>query len=414
MIGDDIILPCHLEPRADVSAVTSEWARFDLNPRFVHVRRDGAELLVYQNPSYVGRTSLSTDKLKLGDISLTLSEVKRSDKGKYRCHIPTLGTSVVELVVGAVSSPVIRADIGKATRGLVLQCESEGWYPEPEVLWLDGEGNLLSAGPTETVRGHDGLYTVSSRLTVEERHSSSFTCRVQQRNINQTREAHIYVPDNNAHHGNDTQEGTGEEEQLVKGSKTMKDLDAEKLQEKEEVKNDMLHVITILEHRKKELEVSRETLVSKLKEVEEELRKNEKKLYKQKGAVSSPVITGIYRSTKGVVLQCESEGWYPEPEVLWLDDNNAHHVDDTQEGAGEEEPLVKESKNMKDLDAEKLQEKEEEKNDMLHVITILEHQKKELEVSREMLVSKLKEVEEKLGRNEKKLYKENEVYMRLQ
>ena len=76
----------------------------------------------------------------------------------------------------------------------MLQCESKGWYPEPEVFWLDSEGNLLSAGPTETVRGPDDLYTVSSRVTVEKRHNNNFTCRVQQNNINQTRETHIIVP----------------------------------------------------------------------------------------------------------------------------------------------------------------------------------------------------------------------------
>ena len=84
--------------------------------------------------------------------------------------------------------------IEKVGHRVVLQCESTGWYPEPEVLWLDGEGNLLSAGPTETVRGPDDLYTVSSRVTVEKRHSNSFTCRVQQNHINQIREAHIQVP----------------------------------------------------------------------------------------------------------------------------------------------------------------------------------------------------------------------------
>lgn len=75
---------------------------------------------------------------------------------------------------------------------MVLQCEAKGWYPEPEVFWLDGEGNLLSAGPPETVRGPDDLYTVSRRLTVEK--SDSFTCRVQQKNIKQTRETHFNVP----------------------------------------------------------------------------------------------------------------------------------------------------------------------------------------------------------------------------
>uniref|UniRef100_A0A4W6DPX4 Ig-like domain-containing protein n=1 Tax=Lates calcarifer TaxID=8187 RepID=A0A4W6DPX4_LATCA len=196
-IGDDIILPCHLEPATDAVAMTCEWSRSDLNPRFVHVWHEREELVINQHPSYKGRTSLSTNKLKLGDISLKLSGVKLSDNGTYKCFIPELRTeSTIKLVVGLASSPVINlAGNDRDTGAVVLECESKGWYPEPEVLWLDSEGNLLSAGPTETVRGPDDLYTVSSRVTVEKRHSNSFTCRVQQNNINQTREAHIHVED---------------------------------------------------------------------------------------------------------------------------------------------------------------------------------------------------------------------------
>uniref|UniRef100_UPI0037E72B0F butyrophilin subfamily 3 member A2-like n=1 Tax=Semicossyphus pulcher TaxID=241346 RepID=UPI0037E72B0F len=192
-VGDDVILPCHLEPAADVVSESVEWGRPDLEPRFVHVWHEGQNFLDNQNPSYRGRTSVSVDKLKHGDLSLTLSAVKHSDNGKYRCYFPAQNKeSTIELVVGSVSSPVI-SGININGKGLVLQCESEGWYPEPEVLWLDGEGNHLSAGHTKTVRGPDGLYTVSSRLTVEERHSSSFTCRVQQKDIKQTRETHLQI-----------------------------------------------------------------------------------------------------------------------------------------------------------------------------------------------------------------------------
>ncbi|XP_051251129.1 butyrophilin subfamily 3 member A2 [Dicentrarchus labrax] len=198
-IGDDIILPCRLDPAADASDMTVEWSRPDLNPRFVHVWRYGVELESKKHPSYKGRTSLSINNLRHGDISLKLSKVKVSDDGKYRCFIPTLGReSTVELVVGVHSFIVVslvRTEKDEVGSGLVLQCESKGWHPEPEVVWLDGEGNLLSAGPTETVRGPDDLYTVSSRVTVEKRHSNNFTCRVQQKDINQTRETHIYVPD---------------------------------------------------------------------------------------------------------------------------------------------------------------------------------------------------------------------------
>ncbi|XP_059210524.1 butyrophilin subfamily 3 member A2-like [Centropristis striata] len=196
-VGDDIIMPCYLKPVKDVSAMTLEWMRPDLNPEFVNVQRNGEDLISARNPSFKGRTSLFTGELKKGNMSLKLSKVKPSDAGRYTCFIPKLNkASVMELVVGAVSSPVINLagiDINRA--GAVLQCESSGWYPEPEVLWLDGEGKLLSAGPTETVRGPDDLYTVSSRVTVEKRHSNSFTCRVHQKDTNHTTETHMHILD---------------------------------------------------------------------------------------------------------------------------------------------------------------------------------------------------------------------------
>ncbi|XP_050925604.1 butyrophilin subfamily 3 member A2 isoform X1 [Lates calcarifer] len=197
-VGDDIILPCHLDPAVDAAPMTLEWTRPDLKPNFVHVRRGGQDL-VDKHPSYAGRTSLFINELKHGNISLKLFKVKLSDGGTYQCSILKLDKkSSVEFVVasGAVSPPVISlAGVDKTTGGVVLECESKGWYPEPEVLWLDGEGNLLSAGPTETVRGPDDLYTVSSRVTVEKRHSNSFTCRVQQNKTNQSSETKIHIQD---------------------------------------------------------------------------------------------------------------------------------------------------------------------------------------------------------------------------
>ncbi|XP_047424978.1 calponin homology domain-containing protein DDB_G0272472-like [Mugil cephalus] len=121
LIGEDIILPCHLEPAADVSRETVEWSRPDLETRLVYVWRGSDYVEAIDHPSYKGRTSLFLVEMKHGNISLRLSTVKISDGGTYKCFVPKLvSSSTVQLVVGSVSSPLIT--IVNITRGgVVLQ-----------------------------------------------------------------------------------------------------------------------------------------------------------------------------------------------------------------------------------------------------------------------------------------------------
>ncbi|XP_073330880.1 putative selection and upkeep of intraepithelial T-cells protein 1 homolog isoform X2 [Pagrus major] len=194
LVGDDVLLPCHLEPAVSASYEMVVWSRPGLIPEYVHFHQDGRLLFEKQNPSYFLRTRLFMDELPRGNVSMKIFNVKISDAGKYFCNLPSMKKEAsIQLTVGAVSTPIIEV-VSNNSEHIVLQCNSTGWYPEPEVFWLDAEGNLLSAGPTETVRGPDDLYTVSSRVTVEKRHSNDFTCRVQQNHINQTRETLIHVP----------------------------------------------------------------------------------------------------------------------------------------------------------------------------------------------------------------------------
>lgn len=100
-VGDDVMLPCHLEPAEDAVSSVFEWTRPDLKPRFVHVWRSGENLAGIQHVTYEGRTSVTSDRLKNGDLSLKLSKVKLTDEGKYRCYIPeSEKEAFVVLVVG--------------------------------------------------------------------------------------------------------------------------------------------------------------------------------------------------------------------------------------------------------------------------------------------------------------------------
>ncbi|XP_065326266.1 butyrophilin subfamily 2 member A2-like [Pelmatolapia mariae] len=283
MVGDDIILPCHLKPASDASAMTFEWARPDLKPRFVHVWHEGQDLHVNQHSSFKGRTSVDIAKLKLGDISLKLSKVKHSDRGIYRCYFPDLDKeTTVQLVVGSVSQAVVRlAGIDQSISGVVLQCESAGWYPEPELLWLDGEGNLLSAGPTETLRGPDDLYTVSSRVTVEKRHSNNITCRVQQRNTNQSRETHIHVP----------------ETTMTQQQENLDHTDNQKM------KDDMTKLTKDLQKKKGELKNMVGTLMLHKKELKEEKDQFQLQLMKMEEVVETGDLSKVYPTSRPMTLR---------------------------------------------------------------------------------------------------------------
>uniref|UniRef100_A0A3B5LDE4 Immunoglobulin V-set domain-containing protein n=1 Tax=Xiphophorus couchianus TaxID=32473 RepID=A0A3B5LDE4_9TELE len=65
MPGEDVVLPCHVDPPLDLSQFTVEWGRPDLKPRFVHVWHNQKEYLADQNKVFKGRTSLKQNTLSV-------------------------------------------------------------------------------------------------------------------------------------------------------------------------------------------------------------------------------------------------------------------------------------------------------------------------------------------------------------
>uniref|UniRef100_A0A3Q3FN24 Ig-like domain-containing protein n=1 Tax=Labrus bergylta TaxID=56723 RepID=A0A3Q3FN24_9LABR len=341
IVGDDIILPCHLRPAMDAASKTVEWTRPDLKPRFVHVWHSGKELVHAQHPSYEGRTSLFINELKNGNVSLKLSKVRLSDKGKYRCFLPLSDIhSTVELVALQLQRLQLMANhhIRYAKSGVDLQCKSEGWYPEPEVLWLDGEGNLFSAGSTEIIRGPNDLYTISSRVTVERRHNNI-------KSPIQKKHGLISLP-----LGHSQVIGSSQPIVAIAGDDVILPCQLEPAVDAREMtvewaRPDLKPKYVFLRRDGTELQRDKHPMYKGRTSLSEDklrcgdisLKLTEVKLsdsgayrclvlgtnkeYVIKltaGSVSLPTVS-ISKASSGVDLQCKSEGWYPEPEVLWLD-----------------------------------------------------------------------------------------------
>ncbi|XP_076841953.1 uncharacterized protein LOC143486058 isoform X2 [Brachyhypopomus gauderio] len=89
--GEDLVLPCSVQPSISAEGMTVEWTRLYLKQTLVHLYEGYEDKNDDQIESYRGRTGLFKEELQKGNISLKLSAVQPSDEGVYKCLIKSPG-----------------------------------------------------------------------------------------------------------------------------------------------------------------------------------------------------------------------------------------------------------------------------------------------------------------------------------
>ncbi|XP_062416325.1 V-set domain containing T-cell activation inhibitor 1-like isoform X4 [Pungitius pungitius] len=191
-VGQTVILPCGVQNK---NVLNLDWIKRDGTMR-------GALAFAYANgcekpdkhDNFTHRSQLFLKEVEGGNMSLRLSDVRRSDAGTYTCtrrDDSAVITCTVELSVGAASEPTLAMVPGE---DVTLQCEASCWSPKPDVTFLDAEGNVISAEEPKYSRDpQSDCYSVTRRATVQA--GNNFTCRVNQSEIGQTRKTEIHIPD---------------------------------------------------------------------------------------------------------------------------------------------------------------------------------------------------------------------------
>ncbi|MGH0165994.1 UNVERIFIED_CONTAM: hypothetical protein FKN15_064258, partial [Acipenser sinensis] len=193
--GDDVILPCHISPGLSAVDMEVRWfrKRFD---RPVHLFLNQRDQLSIQDRAYRGRTALSPEALQTGDISLHLRNLQPSDRGLYTClavdgsQYEEEQTEVIVAALGTQPSISMDSTQGEQTQ---LVCRSEGWSPEPEVIWIDRDGNdVTSLSNTTVQRDSQGLLSVSSYIKIKQQ-SNVFSCLVRSKTPKPDWESKLHI-----------------------------------------------------------------------------------------------------------------------------------------------------------------------------------------------------------------------------
>uniref|UniRef100_A0A8C9TBD0 Butyrophilin subfamily 1 member A1-like n=1 Tax=Scleropages formosus TaxID=113540 RepID=A0A8C9TBD0_SCLFO len=201
--GEDVVLPCYLKPNISAMDLSVEWFRVQTKNPLVHLYQDHEDRNENQIPSYRGRTSLFPEELNNGNTSLKVKNVRLSDSGEYKCFVQSAewyDDYSINVQIKAIGTHPVISNEGYKEGGISLVCESKGWYPQPQVVWMDSEGHNLPAEHTETHRDSMDLFIVRRRVIVQETETNRFTCQVLQRDLKEMKETMTEIPGEMFHH----------------------------------------------------------------------------------------------------------------------------------------------------------------------------------------------------------------------
>ncbi|XP_065271441.1 butyrophilin subfamily 1 member A1-like [Emys orbicularis] len=198
IVGEDIVLPCHLSTRMSAENMEVRWFRSEFT-WFVHLYQHGKDQYEQQMPEYHERTELLKASIMDGNVALRIVNVRPSDEGQYRCFVQDgvfHEEALLELKVEASgSAPQISVE-GYQDGGIRMVCQLAGWYPEPEVLWRDRSGQLLSSSIKTKSKDERGLFEIKSSIIITENSNQNLSCSIRNAYINLEKEpSTFYISD---------------------------------------------------------------------------------------------------------------------------------------------------------------------------------------------------------------------------
>ncbi|NXD87743.1 BT2A1 protein, partial [Halcyon senegalensis] len=199
VIGESVILPCQVVADNIPEVFSVHWIFHEQSQKITVSGYDGKNKEEKQNERYQGRTEFFCTEFRAGNMSLLLKNIRISDKGSYTCVVSFNGIYhhvLVGLQVAAKGgAPSIFMKTHKK-QGIGLTCHAAGWFPKPEVIWLDGQRQVRKElSTTNMTMMPAGLYSVVTYMNLQTGSDMEVSCRIVSNLLNTTSESRVLISD---------------------------------------------------------------------------------------------------------------------------------------------------------------------------------------------------------------------------
>ncbi|XP_015450543.1 selection and upkeep of intraepithelial T-cells protein 7-like [Pteropus alecto] len=195
IVGGQAELSCHLFPPQSAKHMEVCWFKGDRS-KLVHLYRGGQEVNEEAAPEYVDRTEFVKEAIGEGRLTLRLHNISVSDDGPYQCSFKDSdfhGVASMNLSVAALGLETQIHIKTPSADGLMVECNSGGWFPQPQMEWRDNNGEVVP--PSSKSYSQDGakLFHVEMTLLLRNRSQGNMTCYIRNPLIGEGKQTNIII-----------------------------------------------------------------------------------------------------------------------------------------------------------------------------------------------------------------------------
>ncbi|XP_006839800.1 PREDICTED: selection and upkeep of intraepithelial T-cells protein 1-like, partial [Chrysochloris asiatica] len=194
-LGGVVELSCQLSPPQSAEHMEVRWFR-DRYTQPVHLYKGGKDLYGETLSEYVERTEFLKEAIGEGKVTLRILNVSVYDDGQYNCFFKDdnfYDEAIITLKVTATSLETQIVVHPPNIKGILVECKSGGWFPQPLMEWRDNRGKIIPCESISHSQDNAKLFNMKMTLLLNYKSYKNATCYLQNLITGQEKGASVFL-----------------------------------------------------------------------------------------------------------------------------------------------------------------------------------------------------------------------------